>query len=658
MKDVINFKQLIIFIIFLILSLSGCSSGGGDGASVPNIVSDTCAVPDASGGCLSNVYIYSNGLISGVTSYIYVKNIGGAGTIDATVSAGGYTETKQFAVDAGARYELRSVIRATIPPGNDSLEVTASLQGFSTTKNIGPIIGSINNYEFVPNGPASSSLVLVESTGESGIQAALVGSWSAGCEITVNLDRVEEFITISGSSFSTTYNVWSGRDCLGIPEVSKNISGTFTLGDEVTVMLGYPVIATKIDYEASTALFTLYTANAVTEANTTGFCGATDWVVGTAKEVVGTDCMPASFKDIVYIDDTVDPDLMYDGDTGAQGPDVYPALFAVNAKARLTVHTVSGTVTLPDSVIGKQWYVAIDDDHDMNNGTIAIASGVITGSTFNYSLDYVPPGDYFIYGEVDMTGTLGPWSAGDYVGVGCGTTDTPCKVTVDLSKMVDFSLAVIPSIELLLDGVDDKAEATTTIFPDTNTAQSFTVEAWIYPTAAGAYIAIDDTYALILFYDPAENNNGVGIKFGLASDCSSLVEATEFRDVTLNQWNHVAAMFDASAQHFTISINGILSSSPVSFTAGTFCSDPAEQYKFTVGGNYWGDTETFQGRIDEVRISDNVRYTTYFTPLIYFIPDSNTKGLWHFDESPGSTSFSDSSGNGNTLTGLNGAQTN
>ena len=36
---------------------------------------------------------------------------------------------------------------------------------------------------------------------------------------------------------------------------------------------------------------------------------------------------------------------------------------------------------------------------------------------------------------------------------------------------------------MLLDGVDDYARATT-VFPDTTIAQSFTVEAWIYHTAA------------------------------------------------------------------------------------------------------------------------------------------------------------------------------
>ena len=46
---------------------------------------------------------------------------------------------------------------------------------------------------------------------------------------------------------------------------------------------------------------------------------------------------------------------------------------------------------------------------------------------------------------------------------------------------------------LNLDGTDDRAEAITTIFPTTSNIQSFTVEAWIYPTkGASQFIATDD----------------------------------------------------------------------------------------------------------------------------------------------------------------------
>jgi ABC-type Fe3+-hydroxamate transport system substrate-binding protein len=90
----------------------------------------------------------------------------------------------------------------------------------------------------------------------------------------------------------------------------------------------------------------------------------------------------------------------------------------------VTSHTVSGTVTLPASVNAKPWYVAIDDDLDGGNGMIAETTGVVTGSTFSYSIHNVPSGDYYVYGEVDLTGEkLGPLESGDYVGFGCGTID-------------------------------------------------------------------------------------------------------------------------------------------------------------------------------------------------------------------------------------------
>ena len=218
----------------------------------------------------------------------------------------------------------------------------------------------------------------------------------------------------------------------------------------------------------------------------------------------------------------------------------------------------------------------------------------------------------------------------------------------------------VPALDhdLVLDGVDDRAEADTSIFPNSTTVHSFTVEAWIYPTAAGSYIATDDAYDLILYYDPNPGvaNNGVGITFKLYNLCNSSIARTEYRDVKLNQWNHVAGMYDASAKQFWLSINGNLSSSPGDFPADTFCND--SNFHFTVGGFYGSNDETFQGSIDEFRVSDNVRYDIDFTPLNSFTPDTNTKGLWDFDESPGSTSFFDSSGNGNTLTGVNGAQNN
>ena len=50
----------------------------------------------------------------------------------------------------------------------------------------------------------------------------------------------------------------------------------------------------------------------------------------------------------------------------------------------------------------------------------------------------------------------------------------------------------------------------------------------------------------------------------------------------------------------------------------------------------FGGYPFFDGTIDEVRISDVVRYTSDFVPSSEpFSPDANTLGLWHFDEGAG-----------------------
>ena len=68
-----------------------------------------------------------------------------------------------------------------------------------------------------------------------------------------------------------------------------------------------------------------------------------------------------------------------------------------------------------------------------------------------------------------------------------------------------------------------------------------------------------------------------------------------------------------------------------------------------------GSSIHFAGEIDEVRVSDIVRYPTIFfkpsaTP---FTTDSDTRGLWHFDEGAGTTA-ADASGNQNNGTLMGG----
>jgi len=59
-----------------------------------------------------------------------------------------------------------------------------------------------------------------------------------------------------------------------------------------------------------------------------------------------------------------------------------------------------------------------------------------------------------------------------------------------------------------------------------------------------------------------------------------------------------------------------------------------------------------------MRVSSLVRYESNFVPPTTAFPsDGSTAALWHFDDVPGTTTFVDSSANGNTMFGHNGAST-
>jgi hypothetical protein len=133
-----------------------------------------------------------------------------------------------------------------------------------------------------------------------------------------------------------------------------------------------------------------------------------------------------------------------------------------------------------------------------------------------------------------------------------------------------------------------------------------------------------------------------------------------YYNVTLSDgWHHLACVFDNEYTDSTdlteIYLDGsLVCTGPVAdWTPGL----PDSSGALCVGG-YFG-INSFPGWLEETRISSCVRYSgdTYDVPTMPFSTDPNTLALWHFDEAPGTTSFLDSSGGDNSLTGVNGAAT-
>ncbi len=115
------------------------------------------------------------------------------------------------------------------------------------------------------------------------------------------------------------------------------------------------------------------------------------------------------------------------------------------------------------------------------------------------------------------------------------------------------------------------------------------------------------------------------------------------------QWYHVAASYDGTT--LRAFRDGVQQGSAAQ--TGTLLAGANKLY---FGGfRYdWNAADFLNAVIDEGRLSKIARYTANFTPpTAPFGNDSNTVGLWHFNENTG-TSSADGSGNGLTV-GLTGA---
>jgi hypothetical protein len=147
--------------------------------------------------------------------------------------------------------------------------------------------------------------------------------------------------------------------------------------------------------------------------------------------------------------------------------------------------------------------------------------------------------------------------------------------------------------------------------------------------------------------------DGGGTRYiGLLNDGGSYRWEVSFSDgqyverftttVNTNTWYHVA--LTKSGSTLRMYQGGTQLTSAVSFNTMS-----AEKTLFVSGTNYIGswntDSNFLNGWMDEIRVSNNVRYTANFTPsTTAFINDANTVLLIHADGTNASTFFEDDNG--------------
>lgn len=152
-------------------------------------------------------------------------------------------------------------------------------------------------------------------------------------------------------------------------------------------------------------------------------------------------------------------------------------------------------------------------------------------------------------------------------------------------------------------------------------------------------------YGISLFGD-----SGV-IAFGVSRGGSgqTLCGSTNVAD---NNWHHIAVTRNSSSGQLRLFVDGVpdgTATGPtgdVSYRNGRSTGFPNDPFlvigaeKHDAGASF----PSYSGWIDELRISNNIRYSAAFTPpSAPFSPDANTVGLYHFNEGTGNT-VGDSSG--------------
>jgi phosphodiesterase/alkaline phosphatase D-like protein len=303
--------------------------------------------------------------------------------------------------------------------------------------------------------------------------------------------------------------------------------------------------------------------------------------------------------------------LTYTPDADYNGTDSF-TFQANDGQADSNVATVSITVNpVNDAPVADDQAVSTQEDtpvaitltgSDVDEDTLTFGvvdgptNGVLSGSGAN--LTYTPNAGYT--GSDSFT-----FRAND------GTAD---------SNLATVSISVMGgNYALSFDGSNDIVRAGQV--PGTG---PLTIEAWVRPDEDNAdglmIVGTDDTAGWSL------ELNGGQLTFWLYTNqgWQFVRHSTELQ---AGQWYHVAATYESGTAR--VFVDGVASTGA---SVGTLTQGPT----LSIGG--YGSYPFFAGTIDEVRISDVVRYSSDFVPSNEpFSSDANTLGLWHFDEGAGQT---------------------
>ncbi len=238
---------------------------------------------------------------------------------------------------------------------------------------------------------------------------------------------------------------------------------------------------------------------------------------------------------------------------------------------------------------------------------------------------------------------------------------------------------------LMLDGEDDYAILPLAehgyIIP--RNTDAFTIEVWFYPKTEPKKkernLVLGQQAAIGLTSEnKCELNKNQVCSYGSAFlEGKRVTTAIDIHVlVEKDQWNYMAIIFKDSTLSLAYNdeilrtgrinlVNFVAASVPLGETfRDFFVGGYAEDMIIVKDGELLSRRTYFHGAIDAIRFSNIARHDLpiahgawLFDPPQRFLNDEHTLALWDFNDKEGTDHFEDTSGNGYTLIGMNGATT-
>lgn len=171
----------------------------------------------------------------------------------------------------------------------------------------------------------------------------------------------------------------------------------------------------------------------------------------------------------------------------------------------------------------------------------------------------------------------------------------------------------------------------------------FSFEAWVYPTRQN-----HTSRQAIFSHDDCCYDRGLVIEANSTQWSISIGDANwDITDIELNQWQHVAVVYDHSQTSAKFYLNGV----EYVYSGSTNFSTSADSLYIGENPNY---AEPFQGQMDEIRVWNDVRTATELQENMCgeVTGQSNLIAYYQITDGSGS-SLSDNSSHSNTATLIN-----